>query len=128
MNGENRSAFLLTEPDIASSDAKNVQLHMRKEGNEWVLNGSVSNSSPETILCTRFPLSPASGGYTTLTIPLIIAEMVEQWRGRLALQDICCRGQEQSKQQRRIQAKVRPSRPSRHLRHHLETHAVYLRI
>jgi acyl-CoA dehydrogenase len=45
MEGEIRSAFLMTEPDIASSDATNIQLRMRKEGNEWVLNGSVSLTS-----------------------------------------------------------------------------------
>ncbi|KAI1075295.1 acyl-CoA dehydrogenase [Whalleya microplaca] len=40
MEGKIRSAFLMTEPEIASSDATNIQLSIRKEGNEYVLNGS----------------------------------------------------------------------------------------
>ncbi|PSS18726.1 hypothetical protein M430DRAFT_58838 [Amorphotheca resinae ATCC 22711] len=39
MNGEIRSAFLMTEPDVASSDATNIKMSMKREGDEWVLNG-----------------------------------------------------------------------------------------
>ncbi|TVY83442.1 Acyl-CoA dehydrogenase family member [Lachnellula suecica] len=40
MDGKIRSAFLMTEPNVASSDAQNITLNMKQEGNEWVLNGS----------------------------------------------------------------------------------------
>lgn len=40
MDGKIRSAFLMTEPDVASSDATNIELSIKKEGGEYVLNGS----------------------------------------------------------------------------------------
>jgi acyl-CoA dehydrogenase len=39
MNGEIRSAFLMTEPDVASSDATNIETSIRLEGDEYVING-----------------------------------------------------------------------------------------
>ncbi|RFU30774.1 hypothetical protein B7463_g5565, partial [Scytalidium lignicola] len=39
LNGEIRSAFLMTEPQVASSDATNIELRMEKDGDHWVLNG-----------------------------------------------------------------------------------------
>ena len=38
-NGETRSAFLMTEPAVASSDARNIQTEIRREGDEYVING-----------------------------------------------------------------------------------------
>ena len=36
---EIRSAYLMTEPDVASSDATNLEFDARLEGDEWVFNG-----------------------------------------------------------------------------------------
>lgn len=39
LNGDIRSAFCMTEPAVASSDATNMKCQIRRDGEHYVING-----------------------------------------------------------------------------------------
>lgn len=75
LEGEIRSAFLMTEPDVASSDATNITLDIKREGNEYVLNGSVCSSAPLSGPCANHVYR--NGGHQ---VPVTLAaRSISQW-------------------------------------------------
>jgi len=76
LEGEIRSAFCMTEPDVASSDATNIGLRIARDGNEYVLNGrkwwSTGALSPDCkILIVMGVTSPDADTYRRQSMILV---------------------------------------------------------
>ncbi len=65
LDGETRSCFAMTEPDVASSDATNIQTLIRRDGDDYVINGRkwfITNAAhPNTRLVIVLGLSDPDG-------------------------------------------------------------------
>lgn len=78
MEGEIRSCFSMTEPDVASSDATNVQTLIRRDGDEYVINGrkwfSTGAASPNCKLAIVMgktdPDAPRHSQQSMILVPL----------------------------------------------------------
>lgn len=77
MEGKTRSAYLMTEPDVASSDATQISLKCERQGEDWVLNGekywATGAGDPRCALyivmaCTD-PDGPKHARHTMLLVP-----------------------------------------------------------
>ena len=78
MNGEIRSAFLMTEPDVASSDATNIETSIVKDGDEYVINGrkwwSSGGMNPNTkIYILMGKTDPSASRYVQQSMILVPA-------------------------------------------------------
>jgi acyl-CoA dehydrogenase len=76
--GEIRSAFAMTEPDVASSDAKNIATRAVRDGDEWVIDGEkyyISGAGDPrckimiVMVCTD-PDGPAHRRHSQILVPM----------------------------------------------------------
>lgn len=78
LNGEIRSAFAMTEPNLASSDAKNIATSAQLVGDEWVINGEkfyISGAGDKRckimiVMVQTDPNAPRSNRQSQILVPI----------------------------------------------------------
>ncbi|MBI4968652.1 MAG: acyl-CoA dehydrogenase family protein [Rhodospirillales bacterium] len=78
LEGEIRSCFSMTEPDVASSDATNIQTRIEAQGDDYVINGRkwfISNAShPKAVISILMgvtnPDNPAHRRHSMVLVPM----------------------------------------------------------
>ena len=76
LNGEIRSAFAMTEPDVSSSDASQIQTNIVRDGNDYVINGRkwfISNAAHPNcrILIVMGKTDPEAGRHLQQSMVLV---------------------------------------------------------
>jgi acyl-CoA dehydrogenase len=78
LEGRTRSAFGMTEPDVASSDATNIATTLRRDGGDWVVNGRkwyiTGGAHPDCafviVMGVSRPEAPRTGRHSCVIVPM----------------------------------------------------------
>ena len=76
LDGEIRSSFCMTEPDVASSDARNIRTRIERDGDQYVINGrkwwSTGGLAPECrLLIVMGKTAPDAATYQQQSMVLV---------------------------------------------------------
>jgi acyl-CoA dehydrogenase len=78
LDGRARSAFGMTEPDVASSDATNIATTLKRQGGDWLINGRkwfiTGGAHPDCafviVVGVSRPEAPRTGRHSCVIVPM----------------------------------------------------------